>query len=109
MVLFVAFNVDDVGNVTGHETSGTLRLIVDAEILVEHWMRCVGFGNLLAFELLQQPRSEKRRPKFTLAHLGHVLIICSTDDSVLVEDELNLLLAERKSGLTVLCSRFHTR
>lgn len=95
VVFFIAFDVDDVRDVGGHKAFGPLRFVVDVEVLVEDWVLGICFGDPFAFELLEQPRLEELDPKLAFVHFGHVFVVGSTNDGVLVEDQLDLFLTYR--------------
>ena len=49
VVFFVTFDVDDVGDVGGHEAFGALGVFVILEVFVESWVCGITFGDFLAF------------------------------------------------------------
>jgi len=86
VVFFVAFNVDDVGDMGGHEAFGSLGVFVILEVFVESWVCGITFGDFFAFQLLEQSALEESLPKRAFAELGNVFVIDTFDQRMLVED-----------------------
>jgi len=109
VVFFVAFDVDDVGDVGGHEAFGAFGVFVILEVFVESWVCGITLGDFLAFELLEQSALEKPFPEGVFAELGHVFVIDTFDQRMLIEDQLDLFFGDCESHGTIHCYWLYAR
>ena len=86
VVLLVAFDVDDVGDLGGLEAFGGLEFIVELEIFVEYGDGRVILSDFDAFELFEEAGLEEFGKELGFGHFRHVLIVSLSDNRVLTED-----------------------